>query len=63
MYGQDILSGMSKAPLEIPHKLSYPLIEKCVLYFEWNFKGILWNSTQNILQIHWKMCILFDMNI
>ena len=27
----------------------------------WNFKGYLWNSTQNILPIHWtcwKMCIL-----
>ena len=21
----------------------------------WNFKGYLWNSTQNILPIHWKM--------
>ena len=30
-----------------------------VKYFEWNFKGILWNSTQNILPIHWKMCNLF----
>ena len=25
----------------------------------WNFKGTLWNSTQTILTIHWKMCILF----
>ena len=25
----------------------------------WNFKGYLWNSTQNILPIHWKMWILF----
>ena len=25
----------------------------------WNFKGTLWNSTQNILPIHWKMWILF----
>ena len=24
----------------------------------WNFKGSLWNSTQNILPIHWKMWIL-----
>ena len=29
-------------------------------YFVWNFKGTLWNSTQNILSIHWKMCILFE---
>ena len=25
----------------------------------WNFKGTLWNSTQHILFIHWKMWILF----
>ena len=25
----------------------------------WNFKGYLWNSTRNILPIHWKMWILF----
>ena len=24
-----------------------------VRYFEWNFKGTLWNSTQNILPIHY----------
>ena len=28
-------------------------------YFVWNFKGPLWNSIQNILSMHWKMCILF----
>ena len=28
-----------------------------VRYFVWNFKGYLWNSTQNILPIHWKMYI------
>ena len=30
-----------------------------VRYFVWNFKGYLWNSTQNILPILWKMWILF----
>ena len=30
-----------------------------VWYFEWNFKGYIWNSTQNIIPIHWKMWILF----
>ena len=30
-----------------------------VRYFVWNFKGTLWNSTQNILPIHWRMWILF----
>ena len=28
-----------------------------VRYFVWNFKGDLWNSTQNILPIHWNMYI------
>ena len=28
--------------------------------FVWNFKGTLWNSTQNILPIHWKICNLFN---
>ena len=30
-----------------------------ISYFVWNFKVTLWNSTQNILPIHGKMCILF----
>ena len=25
----------------------------------WNFKGDLWNSTQNMVPMHWKICILF----
>ena len=25
----------------------------------WNFKGTLWNSTQNILPIPWKVCFSF----
>ena len=29
-----------------------------VRYFGWNFKGTLWNSTQNTLPIYWKMCSL-----
>ena len=28
-------------------------------YFVWHFKGYLWNSTQNISLIHWKVWILF----
>ena len=31
-----------------------------VRYFVWNFKGALWNSTQNISAIQWKMCILLS---
>ena len=32
MYGLDILCGISKAPFEIPHKLSYPYIERYDFY-------------------------------
>ena len=31
--------------------------------FVWNFKGDLWNSTQNALPIEWKMCILYNTKI
>ena len=29
----------------------------------WNFKGTLWNSTQNILPIHWKIQFLYKCEI
>ena len=32
MYGQDILYGISKVPFEIPHKISYPYIERYDFY-------------------------------
>ena len=32
-------------------------------YFVWNFKGTLWNSTQNILPIHWKIWILCSIEL
>ena len=34
-----------------------------VRYFVWNFKGYLWNSTQNILPIHWKIPSLYNIEI
>ena len=40
------------------------LIFQCVgKIFVWNFKGTLWNSTQNILPIHWKMWLLYKIKI
>ena len=33
-----------------------------VRYFVWNFKGNLWNSTQNILTIHWKRWLYTKLN-
>ena len=32
MYGQDILCGILKGNFDIPHKISYPYIERCALY-------------------------------
>ena len=29
-------------------------------YFGWNFKGCLWNSTQNISPMHWKMQVFYN---
>ena len=34
-----------------------------ITYFVWNFKGTLWNSTQNILPIHWKIWFLYNTEI
>ena len=33
MYVKDILCGISKAPFEIPHKIYYPHVERCVVYW------------------------------
>ena len=32
MYGLDILCGILKVPFEIPHKISYPYIERYDFY-------------------------------
>ena len=34
-----------------------------VKYFVWNFKGYLWNPTQNLLSIHWKILFLYNVLI
>ena len=50
--------------LEIWDRLNFKYLVKIasfnvlIRYFVWNFKGSLWNSTQNILPMHWKMCSL-----
>ena len=33
MYGWDILYGTSKVPFEIPHKISYPYIERYDFFY------------------------------
>ena len=32
MYGYDILCGILKGTFKIPHKISYPYIERCRFY-------------------------------
>ena len=34
-----------------------------VRYFVWNFKGNLWNSTQNIFPMHWKISFSYKIEI
>ena len=53
----------------IEELLNFYLIIKCpsfnvwVRYFVWNFKVYLWNSTQNISPIHWKIWFLYNVKI
>ena len=35
----------------------------CVRYFVWNFKGTLWNFTQNISPAHWNICFYSHVKI
>ena len=53
MYGQDIFCGISKATFEIPHKISYPYIERYDFYTTLKFKTFnlrahicFWNTPQ-----------------
>ena len=54
MYAQDILCGISKSPFEIPHKISYPYIERYNFYTALEFYELLdlrahtcfWNAPQ-----------------
>ena len=41
MYGKVILCGISKGTFEIPHKISYPCIERCRLYSQVKIKELL----------------------
>ena len=39
MYAQDILCGIWKETFEIPHKISYPYIERYDFYTKLKFKS------------------------
>ena len=46
--------------LNLHFSTNYTSFNVWARYFAWNFKGYLWNSTQNSLPIHWKIWILHD---
>ena len=49
----------TKELLKCQHCIKIVSFNVWVRYFVWNFKGTLWNSTQNISPIHWTMRILY----
>ena len=57
MYGEDILYVISRVPFEIPHKISYPCIDRCTFYSQVKFLELLdlrvrkhfWNISQILL--------------
>ena len=57
-YGR-VMSSQIQELLKFQHCIKSVSFNVWVRYFVWNFKGTLWNSTQNILPIHWKMYILY----
>ena len=48
---------------QIEKLLKYTSFNVWARYFVWNFKGYLWNSTQNILPIHWKIQLVHNVEI
>ena len=50
MYEQDILYGISKGTLKIPHKISCPYIERCGFYSQVKFKSSLFKNSQVFLK-------------
>ena len=41
MFGPYVLCGISKVPFEIPHKISYPYIERCSFYLDVQIQELL----------------------
>ena len=57
MYGQDILCGISKGTFEIPHKISYPYIERYDFYTMLKFQELrffLAHMFLNHLQVYYQ---------
>ena len=46
--------------LDIHFSIHYTSFNACVRYFVLNFEVYLWNSTQNIKHIYWKIWFLYN---
>ena len=55
-----LMSSWSEELLNFRFSLNYPSFNVWVRYPAWNFKGYLWNSTQNVSPIQWKMWYLYN---
>ena len=55
-----LMSSLIQELLNFHLRIKYTSFNVWARYFVWNFKGNLWNSTQNILPIHWKMRYLYN---
>ena len=55
------LASLGPNELNLHFSTNYTSFNVCVKYFVWNLKGYLWNFTQNIKAIHWK--IRFSYNV
>ena len=69
MYGYDILCGISKGTFEIPHKISYPYIERCGFYsqvkrspiphhYGWTMGCLFWILQRKDTTRYWE-CIVW----
>ena len=60
MHGRDILCGISKVSLEIPHKISYSYIQRCAFYLDvkiWELLDLrahklFWNAPRTFSRIY-----------
>ena len=70
MHGLNILCQTSKVTFEIPHKISYQYIERCVVYWEvkiqiyvltsiWEIPPKFWTHKRYPIQYMQKICTQF----
>ena len=57
------LGALKSKTSQTPLWVIYTSFNVWVRYFVWNFKGYLWNSTQHIFPIHWKICFLYNIAV